>query len=103
MERYRSRVYRLAYGITRNEADAQEVAQDVFLNIFRKIQTFEGRARLGSWIYRIAANAALIKRRRKQGRGGPGSAGRGGTLALREQLTGDLRGERRNPSGGGAS
>ena len=66
MERYASRVYRLAHGITRNAADAEEVAQDVFLNLFRKIGTFEGRAALGSWIYRVTANAALIKRRGKR-------------------------------------
>ena len=36
MERYASRVYRLAYGITRNEADAEEAVQDVFLTIFRR-------------------------------------------------------------------
>ncbi len=63
MERYASRVYRLAHGITRNEADAEEVAQDVFLTLFRKIHMFEGRAALGSWIYRVTSNAALIKRR----------------------------------------
>lgn len=66
MERYASRVYRLAHGITRNAADAEEVSQDVFLNLFRKIGTFEGRAALGSWIYRVTANAALIKRRGKR-------------------------------------
>lgn len=66
MEHYGSRVYRLAHGITRNEADAEEVAQDVFLNLFRKIETFEGRSAIGTWIYRVAANAALIKRRGKR-------------------------------------
>lgn len=66
MEHYGSRVYRLAHGITRNEADAEEVAQDVFVNLFRKIETFEGRSALGTWIYRVAANAALIKRRGKR-------------------------------------
>ena len=66
MERYGSRVYRLAHGITRNEADAEEVVQDVFLSLFRKIDTFEGRAALGTWLYRVAANAALIKRRGKR-------------------------------------
>jgi RNA polymerase sigma-70 factor (ECF subfamily) len=63
MARYTDRVYRLAYGITGNAADAEEVVQDVFLTVFRKIHTFEGRAALGSWIYRVATNAALIKRR----------------------------------------
>ena len=66
IERYAPRVYRLAHGITRNEADAEEVMQDVFLNVFRKIGSFEGRAALGSWIYRVTANAALIKRRGKR-------------------------------------
>jgi RNA polymerase sigma-70 factor (ECF subfamily) len=63
MERFASRVYRLAHGITGNAEDSEEVVQDVFLTIFRKIHTFEGRSALGSWIYRIATNAALIKRR----------------------------------------
>jgi RNA polymerase sigma-70 factor (ECF subfamily) len=66
MERYAPRVYRLARGITRNDADAEEVVQDVFLSVVRKIATFEGRAGLGTWIYRIAANASLIKRRGKR-------------------------------------
>lgn len=66
MERYAPRVYRLAYGITRNQADAEEVVQDVFLNLFRKIDAFEHRAALGTWIYRIAANTALVKRRGKR-------------------------------------
>lgn len=66
MGRYGTRVYRLAYGITRSEADAEEVVQDVFLSLFRKIDSFEGRAALGSWIYRVTANAALIKHRGKR-------------------------------------
>ena len=63
MEQHASRVYRVAHGITRNEADAQEVVQDVFMTLFRKIHTFEGRAALGSWLYRVTTNAALIKKR----------------------------------------
>src|SRR5262245_4221197 len=67
MERHSSRVYRVAFGITRNHSEAEEVVQDVFLTLFRKIDTFEGRAALGTWLYRVAANAALIKRRGKRG------------------------------------
>jgi RNA polymerase sigma-70 factor (ECF subfamily) len=63
MARHATRVYRLARGVTRNEADAEEVVQDVFLTIARKHETFEGRAALSSWIYRITMNAALNKRR----------------------------------------
>src|SRR4029077_19862748 len=63
MERHAARTYRLALAITRDHADAEEVIQDVFLNVFRKIATFEGRATFGTWIYRITANLALMKRR----------------------------------------
>lgn len=66
MERFAPRVHRLAYGITRNAADAEEVVQDVFLRLFRKIDAFEGRSALSTWIYRIAVNTALIKRRGKR-------------------------------------
>jgi len=63
MERYSSRLYRLAYGITRSSRDAEEVLQDVFLTVFRKIGSFEGRATLGTWLYRVTTNAALNRRR----------------------------------------
>ena len=66
MERYASRVFRVARGIARTDADAEEVVQDVFLTLARKIETFEGRAALGTWIYRVATNAALLKRRGKR-------------------------------------
>jgi RNA polymerase sigma-70 factor (ECF subfamily) len=66
MERYSARIYRVAFGITRNHAEAEEVVQDVFLTLFRKAESFEGRAALGTWLYRVAANAALIKRRGKR-------------------------------------
>jgi RNA polymerase sigma-70 factor, ECF subfamily len=63
MERHASRVYRLAWGITRNNADAEEVVQDVFLALYQKVETFEGRAALSTWLYRVATNAALMRRR----------------------------------------
>ena len=66
MERHSSRLYRVAFGITRNHAESEEVVQDVFLTLFRKIDQFEGRAALGTWLYRVAANAALLRRRGKR-------------------------------------
>jgi RNA polymerase sigma-70 factor (ECF subfamily) len=66
MAEYGARVYRLAYGITRSQEDAEEVAQDVFLTIARKSASFEGRSAIGSWIYRVTTNAALNKRRGKR-------------------------------------
>ena len=57
------RVYRLAIGITGNRQDAEEAVQDAFWSVIHKIETFRGDAALGSWIYRITANAAYHKRR----------------------------------------
>jgi RNA polymerase sigma-70 factor (ECF subfamily) len=57
------RAYRLAVGITGNQSDAEEAVQDAFWNVIHKIDTFRGDAALGSWIYRITANAANYKRR----------------------------------------
>ncbi|HTO12749.1 MAG TPA: sigma-70 family RNA polymerase sigma factor [Candidatus Binatia bacterium] len=66
MTRYSGRVYRLAYGITRNPADAEEIVQDVFMQMLRKGGDFEGRAAVASWIYRVTTNVALNKRRGKR-------------------------------------
>lgn len=66
MGRYAARVYRLAQGITRSASDAEEVVQDVFMTIYRKGDSFEGRSALGSWMYRVTINAALNRRRGKR-------------------------------------
>lgn len=66
METYGGRVYRVARGITGDDRDAEEVVQDVFLSVFQKIATFENRAAIGTWIFRMATNAALNKRRGKR-------------------------------------
>jgi RNA polymerase sigma-70 factor (ECF subfamily) len=58
---YGSRVYRLAIRITGSAADAEEVVQDALWTVIRKIDTFRGDSAFGSWLYRIAANAAYQK------------------------------------------
>lgn len=63
LARYQGKVYRLAMNLTRNPEDAEEVTQDVFLSVYRKIGTFDGRAAFSTWLYRVAANAALMKLR----------------------------------------
>ena len=60
---YGERVYRLAIRITGDGSDAEEVAQDALWTATRKIDTFKARAAFGSWLYRIAANAAYQKLR----------------------------------------
>ena len=65
---YGDRAYRLASGIAGNTRDAEEVVQDAFWTVVRKIDTFRGESAFGSWFYRIVANTAYGKLRRRPGR-----------------------------------
>jgi RNA polymerase sigma-70 factor, ECF subfamily len=65
---YGDRAYRLASRITGNGEDAQEVVQDAFWTVVRKIDMFRGESAFGSWLYRIVANAAYQKLRGRQDR-----------------------------------
>lgn len=60
VRRYRSMVYRLAMKITGNPEDAEDATQDAFLNLSTKLDRFQGRSALKTWIYRVAVNAALM-------------------------------------------
>src|SRR5213080_1088846 len=64
---YGDRAYRLAIGITGTAEDAEEVVQDAFWTVVRKIDTFRGESAFGSWLYRIVANAAYQKLRGRPG------------------------------------
>jgi RNA polymerase sigma-70 factor (ECF subfamily) len=66
LARYQHRIYRLARHLTRNREDAEEVVQDTFFSVYRKIGGFKGRAALGTWLYRIATNSALMLLRRRR-------------------------------------
>jgi len=59
-------VYRLALRITGSNEDAEEAAQDALWTAARKIGTFKGESAFGSWLYRIAANAAYQKLRARK-------------------------------------
>src|SRR5437867_12628018 len=65
---YGERAYRLATSITGNGQDAEEVVQDAFWTVVRKIDSFRGDSAFGSWLYRIIANAAYQKLRTRQSR-----------------------------------
>jgi len=60
--RYENRVFRLACRLT-SDADAPDVLQETFLNVYRNLRSFRGDAQFGTWLYRIATNAALMLRR----------------------------------------
>lgn len=59
VERHSHSVFRLAYRMTGNEQDAEEVVQDTFLRAYRQLHKFESRASFGTWVYRIAANCSI--------------------------------------------
>lgn len=63
--RYQARVFSLALRVTGNRQDAEEILQDVFWSVLQHIDAFRGDAKLSSWIYRIAMNAALMKIRQR--------------------------------------
>ena len=63
IDTYGSKVYQLAFRYLRNKEDAEEVTQDVFYKVYRKVAAFRGDAALSSWIYRITFNTAMSRLR----------------------------------------
>lgn len=61
---FADRVYRLCRSVLGNDHAAEDAAQEVFLRIFEKLKTFDGRCRLSTWIYRLTVNHCLNWRRR---------------------------------------
>jgi RNA polymerase sigma-70 factor (ECF subfamily) len=72
VERHSRAIFRLAFRITANEQDAEDVVQETFLKLHRNLEKFEDRASLSTWLYRIATNTALDlirgRKRHQQGR-----------------------------------
>jgi RNA polymerase sigma factor (sigma-70 family) len=61
---YGQKVYNIAYRITGNRHDAEDVTQDTFLQVHRGLESFRGDSAVYTWIYRIAVNASLQAKRR---------------------------------------
>jgi RNA polymerase sigma-70 factor, ECF subfamily len=74
VERHSRSVFHLAYRMTGNEQDAEDMVQETFLRAFRQLHRFDGRASFGTWLYRIATNCSLdlIRARRTHGEQQPG-------------------------------
>jgi RNA polymerase sigma-70 factor (ECF subfamily) len=66
VHRYSGKAFSLASRLTRNQEDAEEVLQDVFVTVYRKISGFEGKSSFSSWLYRITVNSALMKLRKRK-------------------------------------
>jgi len=60
VNRYSDKVYRLAYRLTGNQADAEEVLQEVFIILVEKLNTFRAESKFSTWLYRVASNAGYM-------------------------------------------
>ena len=66
LRQYQGKIFNLAMSILKNESDAEEAAQDVFMTVIRKADTFQGNSAFYSWMYRICVNTCLMRLRRKR-------------------------------------
>lgn len=69
-QRYSHRLYNVAYRMTGNATDADDLLQEIFLLVHRRLDTFRGEAALGTWLHRLAVNCCLDHLRSRQGRQG---------------------------------
>ena len=66
VQKYTPMVYQLALRILGDEAEAEDVTQETFLNAFKAIDTFEWRSEISTWLYRIAYNVAVGRLRKRE-------------------------------------
>jgi RNA polymerase sigma-70 factor (ECF subfamily) len=64
--RYNRRVYGLCLRMTKNEADAEDLTQEAFLQVFRKIHTFRGESAFFTWFHRLSVNIVLMRMRKRK-------------------------------------
>jgi RNA polymerase sigma-70 factor, ECF subfamily len=62
---HKARIYSVCLRMTNNTAEAEDLTQDAFLQVFRKLDTFRGDSALSTWLYRIAVNTVLMHFRKK--------------------------------------
>lgn len=62
---HKGRIYSVCLRMTNNAAEAEDLTQDAFLQVFRKLGTFRGDSALSTWLYRIAVNTVLMRFRKK--------------------------------------
>ena len=66
VRRHQGRVFNLAYRFSRDRQDAEELAQEVFLKVWKYARTFKGRSAFSTWLYRLAVNTCLNYRQKKK-------------------------------------
>jgi len=58
-DKYKSLVYNLALNYSTNKEDAEEITQDVFLSVFKKMSSFRNKSKIETWIFRVTINKSL--------------------------------------------
>ena len=87
VERHSRSVFRLAFRMTGNEQDAEDLVQETFLKAYKQLHRFDGRSAFGTWLYRIAANCSLdLTRARKNRAERQTSASSSETIDLLDQV-----------------
>ena len=84
VEKYRQRVWRLAYNLLRDREEAWDVAQEAFIRAYQALPSFRGQSAFYTWLYRIVMNVAA-DRARSRGRDRAGAGGRLGPCAARPE------------------
>jgi RNA polymerase sigma-70 factor, ECF subfamily len=67
VEKYQAMVFRTCMGFVHNKDDADDLTQEIFIQVFQSLKGFKGEAAFSTWIYRITVNASLNKVRKKSG------------------------------------
>src|SRR5580693_2720557 len=76
VDRHSRSVFRLAYRMTGNQQDSEDVVQETFMRAYKQLPRYEARSSFSTWLYRIAANYSLdlVRRRKRHGEVGLGES-----------------------------
>jgi RNA polymerase sigma-70 factor (ECF subfamily) len=66
VKRYEQTIYGFSFKVCRNKEKAEETLQDTFINVYRKLDQFNGEAKFSTWLYSIVINNCLMKRRKRK-------------------------------------
>ncbi|MEE9563215.1 MAG: sigma-70 family RNA polymerase sigma factor [Thermoanaerobaculia bacterium] len=97
VDRHSRTLFKTAYRLTGNEADADDLVQEAFLRAYRKLDRFDGRSQFGTWLYRITVNCGMDLMRKKSRRNARAAIDEG--VVLDSMATEDPRPDRLALSG----
>ena len=66
VKRHEKKIYNLCYRLTGSREDANDALQETFLQAFRKLSSFKGKSKFSTWLYRIAVNVCLMRKRKEK-------------------------------------